>query len=133
MPIRLGVLCSDESPELAALIRAVAGGRVSAEIGLVIADRDRDPLFLAREAGLYGVFIPRSAFHANRDGYERRLVEMMRQAGVEAVVLAGFGREIGPVLRDAFPDRIWGPFSKADQLAADLEKKLRGALFQVVP
>ena len=132
MPIRIGVLCSNESLELAALIQAVADGRVSAEIGVVIADRDSDPLLLAREVGLYGVFIPRSAFHANRDGYERRLVELLCQAEVEAVVLADFDREIGPILREAFPDRIWGPFPKTEQLAGDLEKKLRGILFQVV-
>ena len=108
MSVNLGVLCSDEALELAAVIEAAAAAQTRASIRLVIADRDSAALTLARTVGLYGVFIPRSAYHANRDGFERRLVEMLAQAEVQLVVLAGYRRETGPVLAGAFPGRLFG-------------------------
>ncbi|MDR1044758.1 MAG: hypothetical protein LBP33_06525 [Candidatus Adiutrix sp.] len=132
MAVKVGVICSGEGPELLALIEAVDRGRLPAEISLVVADRDGPALNMARSAGLDAVFLPRQVFHANRDGFERRLVEILRQAGAEAVVLAGFEREVGPVLEEAFPGLIYGQGLEARALAADLEKRLRGRLFQLL-
>ena len=106
MPINIGVLCSGEGLELAAIIGAARDGRLPAGIKIVITDRDSSALALAREAGLYGSFVPRTAFNANRDGYERRLIEVLKEAGAEALVLANFLRETGPVLEEAFTGRI---------------------------
>ncbi|MDL2226317.1 hypothetical protein LJB86_01505 [Deltaproteobacteria bacterium OttesenSCG-928-M10] len=132
MVMEIGILCTSEALELAALVGAVQTGRVPAEIKIVIADRDSDALRLAREAGLYGAFVPRSAFHANRDGFERRLAELFREAGAKAVVLAGYEREVGSVLKDAFPERLFGQGLAADELIGDLEKRWRAGLFGVV-
>lgn len=132
MPVKIGVLCSSEGEDLAILLRAVADGRLPAEIKVVIADRDSDALYLAREAGFYGVFIPRQAFHANRDGYERRLTEILSQAEAEALVLAGFDREVGPVLSEAWSGRLFGQGLEPGRLVPELEKWLRSRLFQVV-
>ena len=131
MVMSAGVICSGDGLELAAVIEAIDSGRLPLEIKIVITDRDSPALSLARTAGLYGAFIPRAAFHANRDGFERRLVEMMTQAGVEAVILAGFEREVGPVLSEAFPDRLLGQGLGPEELTAFLEKKLRGGLFRL--
>ena len=132
MSINIGVINSEEGFDLSPLIEAAESGRLPAEIKVVIADRDSSSLTQARNAGLYGAFIPRAAFHANRDGYERRLVEIMRQVEVEAVVLAGFDRELGQVLPEAFPGRIYGRGLGPVELAADLEKCLRDGLFKLV-
>ena len=129
--VNIGVICSVEGFDLAPLIEAVEGGRLPAEIKVVVADRDSAILMQARSAGLYGVFIPRSAFHANRDGYERRLVEIMREAEVEAVVLAGFDRELGQVLAEAFPNRIYGRGLAPEELVNELGKRLRAGLFTI--
>jgi len=131
MVMSAGVICSGDGLELAAIIEAIDCGRLPLEIKIVITDRDSQALGLARTAGLYGAFIPRSAFHANRDGFERRLVEMMTQAEAEAVILAGFEREVGPVLSAAFPDRLLGQGLSPEELTAFLEKKLRGGLFRL--
>ncbi len=96
------------------------------------ADRDSSALGLAREAGLYGAFLPRSAFHANRDGYERRLVEILRASEAEAVALAGFDREPGPVLTEAFPGRVYGRGLGPVELVAELEKRLRRDVLTLV-
>jgi len=132
VPTNIGVLCSGEGREMAALMEAAAAGRLPAEIKIVITDRDGPALNMARTAGLQAAFIPRSAFHANRDGFERRLVDLLSQAGAEVLVLAGFIREVGPVLAEAFPGRIFGQDLEPDELVADLEQKLRSSLFSLI-
>jgi phosphoribosylglycinamide formyltransferase-1 len=123
MPLNLGLLCSNQGFELAAVIDAVAAGRLPALIRLVIADRHSEALNLARSAGHMGVFIPRAPFHANRDGYERRLVELLTQAEVGVVVLAGYEREPGPVLAGAF--RIIGQNLGPEELVDRLREEAR--------
>jgi phosphoribosylglycinamide formyltransferase-1 len=61
---------------------------------------------VGREWGLYAAVVPRSAYHANRDGFERRILEVMAPHEIELVVLAGFMRVLGPVFLEAFPNRI---------------------------
>ena len=130
--MKLGILCTSEGLELAALIAAAESGRLAGEIKIVIADRDSEALALAREAGLYGVFVPRAPFHANRDGFERRLAEVFFQAGAEAVVLAGYQRELGDVLLTEFSGRVYGQGLGPEELTADLEKRLRADRLSLV-
>ncbi|MDR0881106.1 MAG: hypothetical protein LBP55_00975 [Candidatus Adiutrix sp.] len=122
MTLDIGVLSSADGAEVAALIAAVEAGRLSARIKIVIADRDSPALGLARAAGLYGLFLPRAAFHANQDGFERRLVELLAEAGAETLVLAGFTRPVGPVLAQSFPGRIYGWGQTAAELVAGLTR-----------
>ena len=128
--MNLGLLCSNEGLELAAVVEAVAAGRLSADIRIVIADRHSAALGLARSAGFYGVFIPRSPYHANRDGFERRLVEVLTQAEVQWVVLAGYEREPGPVLVEAFPGRLLGLGLGPEELVSRLTEE--AGLFTLV-
>jgi len=130
--MNLGLLCSNECLELAAVIDAVAAGRLPVDIRIVIADRHSAALALPRSAGFYGVFIPRAPFHDNRDGFERRLVEVLTQAEVQLVVLAGYERETGPVLAEAFPDRLFGQGLGPEELVARLTEKIRAGLFALV-
>lgn len=129
MPKKIGILCSQEGLELAVLIAAVDNHKIPADIKIVIADRDSEALKLAREIGLPGVFIPRSAFHANRSGFERRLVEVLHEAEVEIVVLAGYDRELGPVFIEAYGDNCFGWKLSPEELVPGLEKRLREELF----
>jgi phosphoribosylglycinamide formyltransferase-1 len=130
--MNLGLLCSNESLELAAVIDAAAAGLLPADIRIVIADRHSAALTLARSAGFYGVFIPRAPFHENRDAFERRLSEVLAQAEVQLVVLTGYEREIGPVLAEAFPDRLFGQGLGPEELVARLTEKIRAGLFSLV-
>ncbi|MDR2725806.1 MAG: hypothetical protein LBC90_07100 [Candidatus Adiutrix sp.] len=130
--MNLGLLCSNECPELAAVIEAVAAGRLPADIRIVISDRQSAALSQARSAGFYGVFIPRAPFHDNRDGFERRLVEVLDQAEVRLVVLAGYERETGPVLAGAFPGRIFGQGLGPEELVGRLAENIRAGLLTLV-
>lgn len=135
MSLAVGVLCSEQSLELAALLTEMESGRLNVNIKAVVADRDSAALTLARNVGLYGVFVPRAAFHANRDGFERRLVELFQQAEAEVVVLAGYEREVGHVLKESFLGRVYGLGLDPEELVDDLEARIRmrGTALSLVP
>ena len=122
--MNLGLLCSNKGRELEAVIEAMTMGRISGSIQIVIADRHSEALSLARLNGFYGVFIPRSPYHANRDGFERRLIEVLTQAEVQLLVLAGYEREPGPVLTQAFPGRLLGLGLESEELVGRLAEEI---------
>jgi phosphoribosylglycinamide formyltransferase 1 len=103
---RLGVLISGRGSNLQAIIDAVQSRRLDATIALVISNRaEAAGLARAREAGIEAIYVnPRD--HADRDAYDRALVDALRQRDVGLVCLAGFMRLIGRSLLDAFPNRI---------------------------
>jgi phosphoribosylglycinamide formyltransferase-1 len=106
--MKTAVLCSGRGSNLQALLEAAQAGRLQpADPVLVLSDTaGAGALNIGREYGLYSAVVPRGAYHANRDGYERRLLAVMAEHQIELVVLAGFLRILGPVFLSAFPDRI---------------------------
>lgn len=103
---RLGILVSGRGTNLQAIIDAVQTHRLDATIGVVISNRaDAGGLTRAREAGIEAVSLnPRD--YADRDAYDRALVDALRARDVEIVCLAGYMRLVGRPLLDAFPQRI---------------------------
>ncbi len=105
-PLALGVLLSGSGTNLQALIDAIAAGRLQARIAVVISNiPDAAGLERARRHGVTALALPhRDA--PSREAYDRRLVEVLRDHGVQLVALAGFMRLVTPVLLDAFKDRV---------------------------
>ncbi len=111
---RLGVLVSGRGTNLQALIDAIEEGRLRAEISVVISDSPEAPaLERARRHGLRNVILPpatsspaTSGGGGSRREYSTRLAEVLRDAGCDLVVLAGFMRMVGRPLLDAFPGRV---------------------------
>ena len=102
----IGVLISGRGSNLQALIDAIAEGRLTARIGVVISNRaDAGGLDRARAAGIESLVIDHRGF-ASRDDFDRALVRELQGCGVSLVCLAGFMRLVGAPLLDAFPDRI---------------------------
>ncbi|MDR1165012.1 MAG: phosphoribosylglycinamide formyltransferase [Deltaproteobacteria bacterium] len=106
--MKIAVLCSGRGSNLLALLEAHAQGKIpGAEFVAVIADsRDAGALNIGREYGLQASVVPRAAFHANREGFERRLLEVLAPHEIELVVLAGFQRVLGATFLDAYPGRV---------------------------
>lgn len=103
---RIAVLISGRGSNLQALIDAVAGGRLDAEIAVVIANRaDAQGLERARTAGIETVTIAHREY-ASREAFEAALVRELRARDVALVCLAGFMRLLGPTFLDAFAGRI---------------------------
>jgi phosphoribosylglycinamide formyltransferase 1 len=103
---RLGVLVSGRGSNLQALIDAIADGRLTASIAVVISNvAGAGGLDRARHAGIETAVLDHRAW-PTRDDYDRALADALRAHAVDVVCLAGFMRRIGPSFIAAFPDRI---------------------------
>jgi phosphoribosylglycinamide formyltransferase-1 len=104
--VAVGILISGAGTNLQALIDRIAAGRLDCAIRVVISNRpDATGLTRARAAGIPTRFIDHRHF-ATREDFDRALVEALRAAEVELVLLAGFDRLISAVLLDAFRLRV---------------------------
>jgi len=104
--ITAGVLISGAGTNLQAILDRIADGTLDCRTALVISNRDQAAgLERARRAGVPTRVIDHRAF-AGRETFDAALVEALRAAGVELVVLAGFDRLVTRVLLAAFPGRV---------------------------
>lgn len=105
-PLALGVLISGGGTNLQAVVDAIQCGGLPAQIRLVVSNRkDAYGLARARRQRLPTALVPHSDF-PSREDFERRLVTLLRQAGVDLVILAGFMRLLSASFIRAFPHRI---------------------------
>jgi phosphoribosylaminoimidazolecarboxamide formyltransferase / IMP cyclohydrolase len=105
---RIAVGVSGAGSNLRALHARAARGALDATIALVFSDQPCPALDWATEQGIGVALVPDLAARdaAARETGERILLDTLRALEVEALVLAGYMRLVGPVLLDAFPDRI---------------------------
>jgi len=103
---RIAVLISGRGSNLQSILDAIAGRQLDATIAVVVSNRaGAHGLERARAAGIEAVFLnPKDC--ANRDAYDRAIVDVLTAHQVELVCLAGFMRLVGAPLLEAFPDRI---------------------------
>lgn len=103
---KMAVFASGNGSNFQALYEATQDGRLNADI--VLAVTDKPSAFVLERAKQAGVpafsFVPRD--YASKEDYETMLVEKLKEAEAEWLVLAGFMRLIGPVLLGAFENRI---------------------------
>jgi phosphoribosylglycinamide formyltransferase-1 len=103
---RIGVLISGRGSNLQALIDAIAGGPLEAEIAVVISNKaDAAGLVRASEAGIETLVLDHRA-HATRDDYDRAVARELRGRRVSLVCLAGFMRLVGPSLLGEYPNAM---------------------------
>jgi phosphoribosylglycinamide formyltransferase-1 len=104
--VKIGVLISGSGSNLQAIIDAVQAGEIAGEIVLVISNvAEAYGLTRAANAGIATRVVDNRAF-AHREEFDAELARILKAAGVELVVLAGFMRVVGPVFLKAFPDRV---------------------------
>src|SRR5260370_39569961 len=143
MPLdrRLAVLISGRGSNLQAIIDAIADRRLDATIAIVISNRaDAAGLLRAREAGIEALDLSPRAY-ADRDAYDRAIVNLLRARDVSLVCLAGFMRLVGPPLLEAYRDRILNvhpsllpafPGLDAQRQALDYGARISGATVHLV-
>jgi phosphoribosylglycinamide formyltransferase-1 len=104
--ITLGVLVSGSGTNLQAILDATLARKLDARVGVVVSNKAGVfGIERAARAGVKTVVIDHKAY-AGREAFDGRVVEVLREHGVEWVVLAGFMRIVTPVLLDAFPMRV---------------------------
>lgn len=104
--LRLGILASGSGSNLQAIIDRCADGTLDAEIAVVFCNvPGAGALARAERAGIATCCINHKTY-GDRTEFDRAVVAVLREAGVELVVLAGFMRIISAVFLEAFPQRI---------------------------
>ena len=106
--LRLGVLGSGKGSNFRAIHEAIRTGRLDARVVVVCSDVvDSGILKFARDAGIATTWIEEKRFKTRLSREcEEDLVEQLRSAGVDLVVLAGYMRMLKAPMLEAFPRRI---------------------------
>jgi phosphoribosylglycinamide formyltransferase-1 len=104
--ITLGVLVSGSGTNLQAILDATALRKLDARVAVVVSNKaGAGGIDRATRAGVATRVIDHKAY-AGREAFDAAVVRVLREHGVEWVVLAGFMRIVTPVLLDAFPMRV---------------------------
>jgi phosphoribosylglycinamide formyltransferase-1 len=103
--LRVGVLVSGRGSNLQALLDASTRADYPAQVVVVLSDKERAPaLDRARAAGVEALFVNPKDF-ADRESFDRALVEAMTARRVGLACNAGFMRILSPVYLKAFAGR----------------------------
>lgn len=103
---RFAVLVSGRGSNLKALIKRAQQPGFPGRIALVLSNKPRaKALKSATASGIPTVVLPQKAF-ADRESYDRALVDTLKAYEVDWVLLAGFMRLLSPVMIEAFNQRI---------------------------
>ena len=104
--LKLALLASGQGTNAEGIMWAVEAGRLNAEVVLLFSDhRDAPALARAESMGVATqAFEPRE--FDGKAAYEAALLEVLRDAQADVVVLAGYMRLVGPTLLEAYPAHI---------------------------
>jgi len=106
--LALGILGSGKGSNCRAILEQIRAGNLNAEARLVVSDvLEAGILEIARAFEVPNAYLPPGKYRTKLEPQvEQDLVKMLRDAGVNLVVLAGFMRVLKAPMLDAFPRRI---------------------------
>ena len=104
----LGILGSGQGTNCRAILERIRAGDLPAEARVVVSDvLDAPILEIAREFSVPNSYLPPGNFRTRLEPeVETELVQLLRDASVELVILAGFMRVLKEPMLRAFPRRI---------------------------
>lgn len=101
-PSKIAVLASGSGTLLDAILSD------GIPVSLVLVDRPCRATKVAEKHGVPHVVHERTSFGSSfdREGYTREAAEILQDAGIDLVVMAGYGTVFGQAIHDAYPFRI---------------------------
>ncbi|MFO7568181.1 MAG: phosphoribosylglycinamide formyltransferase [Smithellaceae bacterium] len=104
--LKLGVLISGGGSNLQSIIDQIESGNLQARISIVVSNNPQAfGLTRARKHGIPCAVLNHSDF-ASREDFDAELIRLLKNAGVNLIVLAGFMRILTRRFLQAFEDRI---------------------------
>jgi len=101
----LGILISGRGSNMLAIADSIAARRLDAEIAVVISNRGDAPgIAAARERGFHTLAMVSKGL--DREEYDRKLIDELREKGVDLVCLAGYMRILSGHFIREFHQRI---------------------------
>ncbi len=107
-PLGLGILGSGKGTNCRAILERIRAGTLNAEAHIVVSDVVDAPILdIAREFSIPNSYLPPGHFRTRLEPeMETELVQLLRDASVELIVLAGFMRVLKEPMLRAFPRKI---------------------------
>ncbi|MHC2994989.1 MAG: phosphoribosylglycinamide formyltransferase [Candidatus Atribacteria bacterium] len=104
--INIGVLASGRGTNLQAIIEAIEEGRIEGKIRIVISDNPNAyALKRAEQNNIETRYINFTKFK-NREDYDRKVIECLKEKEIELVVLAGYMRILSPYFIRTYKNKI---------------------------
>ncbi|MCX7767108.1 MAG: phosphoribosylglycinamide formyltransferase [Candidatus Sumerlaeia bacterium] len=106
--MKVAVFVSGRGSNLEALLKAKRNGRLKGvEFVLVFSDNpEARALNIARDYGIKTAVIDPKPFKKDRESYDGAVLKVLRENGIEFIVLAGYMRLLSRVLLEAYPLKI---------------------------
>lgn len=103
---RLALIGSGAGTTAAAVLEAATQGRLGAEVAVVIGNNSRSGILqVAGDHGVAAVHLS-SRTHPDDDARDEAMLRTLTGQAVDAVVLVGYLKKVGPRVRSQFRDRI---------------------------
>jgi formyltetrahydrofolate-dependent phosphoribosylglycinamide formyltransferase len=104
--LQLGVFASGRGSNFAAILAAIDDGRLNASVAVLVSnDPSAGVLETARSRGIRAETVS-SADFSTRDDFVSRLTGLLRESGVDFIVLAGYMKRVPPEVVALVPGRI---------------------------
>ncbi|MEE0844633.1 MAG: phosphoribosylglycinamide formyltransferase [Eggerthellaceae bacterium] len=104
--LKIGVLLSGSGTNLQAIIDEIGKGNLAVKVVKAVSSRpDAYGIERAKAAGIPVTVLNRQIY-ADPEAADRLIVDELRDAGAEYVVMAGYMRKLTRIVLDAFPDRV---------------------------
>jgi len=139
--INIGVLASGRGTNLQAIIDAIREGRIEGKISIVISDNPKAyALERAIQNSIENRYINFKEFN-NREDYDRKIIEYLKDKDVELVILAGYMRILSSHFVNIFKNMIMNihpailpsfPGLKAQKQAIEYGVKISGCTVHFV-
>jgi phosphoribosylglycinamide formyltransferase 1 len=103
---RLGLMASGSGSNFEAIVQAVNSGQLQAEVPIVIYNNPQAAVVArATKLGIPSICLNHRDY-ASREALDEAIVAVLREYGVNWVVMAGWMRIVTPVLINAFPNHV---------------------------
>lgn len=103
---QIAVLASGQGTNLEAILEAVERGEITGRVVLVISDRAEAPALERAVRHRVNALFLNPGEYAGREEFDRVLIDELKKAQVDLVVLAGYMRLLTPQFISAFPQKI---------------------------
>lgn len=99
-------LASGRGSNFTAVAEKIRGGDINARLGILVSDKkDARALETARGFGMGAHFVDPKTYPAKID-HEKAVIDLLKKAGTDLIVAAGFMRILSPHFVSAFKNRI---------------------------
>lgn len=104
--MNIAIFASGSGTNAEAIIQAVKAGKLDATISLIFSDNPSAKVIeRAKNHGIPVVVETPKSF-ANKEEYERKILDYLTEKGVQFIVLAGYMRLVGSTILDAFEGKM---------------------------